>query len=187
MWIDGRDDGGMSPLNRRATWSPAAAEWWRLSAQTVPLALDDLRAVRAVLHRLRGRVHAARITLPATHSALQTADPVTLAVAAAAQATRLQLAGIAGSTVLRGTLIAIGTLGTAGYQVCEVLEDAAVSGGGATVSIAPRLKASQLAGAAAVLGGAVVTRWRMLDDDAIDATERPGQLGVLTVEMVEAS
>ncbi len=169
--------------NRRNPLAILPRELWGGAFLLAPMSLPVHVALKAFLWGLDGKVVPFGVTLRSGYLSQPATLSGVLASAAAVGAQQIVVNVSAGTVIQAGTLLSVGNVDTAGYQICEVLDDAFLSA--ATVlNVAPRIRSPLAAGAAVVLG-TVVGKYTLASDN-LDNMDAMLDRGACTLPVIEA-
>lgn len=139
------------PLNRKRAPAAPLTEIWRGQIALARMTRADTAALAAFLETLDGSVTPFKVLMAGGFASQSLTESGTLTVAAASGATSISVTFAGSVTLPAGTLLAIGDIDTATYQMCELL--APVSGSGVqTLEVAPRIRKAFAAATAVALG-----------------------------------
>lgn len=173
----------MSTLTLRSKYGAAHREVWKIEATVSPLRAADMLAFETLLERLDGRVNSLRVAMPAGVATQAATATVALAAASVRGADTLDLE-VTTAPITAGTLIGVGDITTAAYQVFEVLEDVATQASGA-VKVAPRVRYEFADTEPVTVGANVEGRFNLANDSEGAPEYRVSGAGFLNLSLVE--
>ena len=162
--IDPASYGQQSSLDLAATYGPAAHEMWSGEVLLAAMSERDGLTLQAFLNTLDGRKTPFGLRMPTTLLTHYVNLAGTLAAATTRQASTISLTAAAGTKVLQGTLLSIGSIDDAAYQVVEVIDEF-TSGTAVTVTVAPRIRTVIASGTAVQIGNGVIGKFIIAADD----------------------
>lgn len=123
-------------------------EMWGGQISLATMTRENGRKLAAFLEAHDGQVEAFLVPANAGYSTHAVSYSGTLQVAAVAGADTITVNNATDIDIHEGTLLRIGTAGSAGYQVVEVLVPVRIGPGNTLVSVAPRIRSALAAGVA---------------------------------------
>lgn len=168
------NDGGVSILSREGHYGAPLAELWAGQVAIAPVSRTGGPVLAAFLAQLEGRLNTFGLPLLNGHFNTTPAVTGTVTETAVRGSEKLKLS----AAVTPGTLLAIGAIGSAGYQVYE-----AFGTSGAYTLVTPRLRYA-VANATAFSSDNVAMKLRLLKDDG----GRPritASHGICTIDVME--
>ena len=179
------DDAGRLVANLKIPAASKYRELWAGQVAFAAMSVATLNKFLGWLDQFDGRLTAFGITLANGVASIAPTHTATLAsTTTAGQASLALTCSPTSGTIKAGTLLTIGTNTADAYQVVEVLADATVTAGAATVEVSPRIRWIFSAGATVTLG-ATNLRVRLASDDIPGHKFNPSH-GVITLDVIEA-
>lgn len=163
LGIDAAAYGQMSLFDRRGRYGQLASEHWSGELLFTPMSEQESLRLQALLNTLDGRSTAFGVRMPTTLLTHNVQIEGTLASATTRQAETIQITTPSAGVVLPGTLLTIGDIDSASYQMCEVLTEF-TSGTAVTVTVAPRIRNVIASGTAVKIGTGVVGKFYLAAD-----------------------
>jgi hypothetical protein len=177
------DDAHRSEISLQAPFPAPYRELWRIEAAFAPIPSTSAQAIQAFFEALDGRAKAVRWPLTAPVWGNTPPAGVTLAGSVAAGAEVLSLS-IPSGTVFAGTLIGLGDVETAQFQLFEVSADVS-AGASVTTPVAPRARRAFASNTPFQIGS-VNARFYLATDASGMATIRVNGAADLQISAVEA-
>lgn len=162
--IDAPAYGQASTVDLAAQYGALAGERWAGEVLLATLNETDGRILQAFLNTLDGRKTPFGVRMPTTLLTHYCNVSGTLAADTTRQGDTISLTATAGTRVLQGTLLSIGSIDDANYQVCEVLAEFD-TGTAVSVSVAPRIRTVIASGTAVRVGNGVLGKFGLATDD----------------------
>lgn len=168
-----------SPYSKKRNFFRLPSDHWRASLSWTSAREAQWRDIQGFVATLGGRAGRFLLADPAYSGALGGNTGGTVTATGTANAATVTLAGLGGTNpaLKRGDRLSIGE------RLYIVTADANHSGGGATVSIAPRLRAT-VSGAAVNLTAPIGT-FSLVSDDQAGISLRPPLFAEVSLELVE--